>query len=590
MLVGLERGATIARRYRVLRELGRGAFGVVVEAENEGTSRRVAVKVLTAAPEDEAAAARFLREARHAARLVHPNVVGVLDADRDGDRGWLYLVQELLVGEDLHTLLRREGPLAPARAAELLVPIMDALSAAHAAGLVHRDVKPSNVFLDQRGARVVPKLIDFGLTKSFEQDDGDFTQTGLVVGTPTHMSPEQLLSPSDVGPQTDVWSMGVVWYEALSGRLPFEGERISDVAFRIAEGRAPPLASRAESVPADLAAAIDRALLRERDRRWTTMDELRQAVDAACRAWKPMAPSIEIALDDLEPEDEGEMTMFARRGARFEAALRGRARRMRLGIVARAERDVGGALAPALGAHLGMEITLLRHRAHAELVEALGAGEIDVAWLSPVAFARALQAGAARGLARVAIDDADDYACVIVGHRERAPRLERFALTGTRAAWVDPWSAAGYAVPRALLRDAGLEPEQSFLEQRFTRSYDAALAALREGSADVAGMYAYLDREGAVASHGATGEPSLVVLAASEPIPPDVVAARADLDETERRALVARLEHATLDPEDPVREETGASAFEGLASASELAPYERLRRALEGEPADDDPA
>ncbi|UJR81621.1 protein kinase domain-containing protein [Sandaracinus amylolyticus] len=585
MHFGLERGARIARKYRVVRELGRGAFGVVFEAENEATERRVAIKLLAAPEHDEAATARFLREARHAARLVHPNVVTVLDADRDPDRGWLYLVQELLVGEDLITCLRREGPLAPARAAQILVPVMDALSAAHAAGLVHRDVKPSNIYLAWRGRgsdELVPKLIDFGLTKSFEQDDGDYTATGLVVGTPSHMSPEQLVAPKEVGPQTDVWSMGVVWYQTLSGRLPFEGDRVADVAFRIVEGRPPPLASRAPSASSALAAAIDRALLRERERRWATMDELRSAIESALRAWKPIAPSIDVPLDDLEPEpfDEAEPTMFARRGARVRAAIAARAGRLRLGLVASKERDLSPQTALALGSHLGIEITLLRHASHADLVEALDVGELDLAWLSPVAFARANQNEIARGLACVELEDADDYAGVLVGHRARAPRLERFALTGTRAAWVDRWSAAGYTMPRVVLRAAGIEPEQTFLEQRFVGSYKAALAALREGSADVAGMYAYLDRSGRIASHGASGDPSLVVLATSDPIPPDVVAARVDLDEREVRSLIARLEHAQLAPADPLREATGASSFATFAAAR----YEALATALEGEP------
>ena len=139
---------------------------------------------------------------------MHPNVVAMIDADMEKD-GSIYIVQELLVGEDLDTKLEREGPFTPRDIAAILLPVMDALASAHAAGIVHRDVKPSNVFLTQVGKRTEPKLIDFGLSKLVGHDVRITTQ-GMVIGTPAYMSPEQFFEPETVDHRSDLWAMAVM--------------------------------------------------------------------------------------------------------------------------------------------------------------------------------------------------------------------------------------------------------------------------------------------------------------------------------------------------------------------------------------------
>ncbi|CAG1773183.1 partial Serine/threonine-protein kinase PknA, partial [uncultured bacterium] len=211
-------GTTIAGRYRLEALLGKGGMGVVYRAVHVATGRKVAVKLL-ARDADEAASQRFLREARIAASLSHPNLVQVIDVGRT-EQEQMYLVLELLEGEPLSAHLRRKGPMRPEDALDTLVPILDALAALHAAGVMHRDVKPSNIFLSLDGSsRVVPKLLDLGISKHVNPEEA-LTQTGMMMGTPHYMSPEQARGADEVGVGVDVWAMGVVLFEVLTGQRP----------------------------------------------------------------------------------------------------------------------------------------------------------------------------------------------------------------------------------------------------------------------------------------------------------------------------------------------------------------------------------
>jgi serine/threonine protein kinase len=256
-------GTVIAEKYRLDRVLGRGGMGVVLAGEHLWTDRSVAVKIL--APElseDEQVVQRFLHEAKAAARLKHPNVVDVLDMGKD-EEGLVYLVLELLEGESLAARLERTTTIDPKSTVEIAIPILDALAHAHEKGIVHRDIKPDNVFLsvDARG-RMVPKLLDFGIAK-IRDAGGKGTKTGTVIGTPSYMSPEQALAEAPVGPATDVWSMGVVLYEALCGQLPYQAETMTGTLAAILTTDPKRLRERAPELPEGIASVVDRAMARD---------------------------------------------------------------------------------------------------------------------------------------------------------------------------------------------------------------------------------------------------------------------------------------------------------------------------------------
>jgi serine/threonine protein kinase len=205
--------------YRVLAELGRGGTGVVLKAHDEALGRSVALKVLRPELATPAARSRLLREARCAARFRHDHVVTV-HAVVDPPDGLPYLVLEYLAGPTLAERVRSRQPLPPREAAALAAQVADALAAAHAAGLLHRDVKPGNVLLDAATGRA--KLVDFGLARVAEQASG-LTREGHLAGTPAYMSPEQVRRPEAVDARADIYGLGATLYELLTGEPPFRG-------------------------------------------------------------------------------------------------------------------------------------------------------------------------------------------------------------------------------------------------------------------------------------------------------------------------------------------------------------------------------
>jgi CheY-like chemotaxis protein len=215
-------GAVLGGRYRLDSLIGGGSFGSVFRARHLELGHDVAVKVLgTSAGTDPEALARFRREGASACRVQHPNVVAVLDFSVNAS-GVAYLVMELLEGHSLEREIETRGHLSPRRCAEVLVPVCSALAAAHAAGVVHRDVKPSNVFLHRTAAGEVPKVLDFGIAKIAGDTalGRSITLDGSLLGTPAYMAPERFRR-GPYGPKSDVYSVGTVLYEMLSGRLPF---------------------------------------------------------------------------------------------------------------------------------------------------------------------------------------------------------------------------------------------------------------------------------------------------------------------------------------------------------------------------------
>ena len=278
-------GGMLAGKYRLVRLLGAGGMGAVHEAINTWTGRRVAVKVLHEAfAGDPLAVRRFTVEAQSAGRIAHPNVVEILDLGEDPETGARFLVQELLTGATLRRRLLEVGRLDAQHAARLLAPAVAGLAEAHRAGVVHRDLKPENIFLTGIPGGEVAKLIDFGLSKLVrEPDDPEWTpalaitEHGRQLGTPFYMSPEQLRGQTDIDERSDVWSVGVVLFEAVAGARPFAGPRYHDLVLQILRDPLPRLVDAAPGVPAGFSELVGHALQRDRALR-PSARELRDAL------------------------------------------------------------------------------------------------------------------------------------------------------------------------------------------------------------------------------------------------------------------------------------------------------------------------
>ncbi len=264
--MSLEIGATIDRRYLLKREIARGGAGAVFEAEHVYTKRSVALKLLV--PEQRSSPeprARLLREALALSAARHPGVVSALDAGETED-GTPYLVLELLEGRTLEGILAVRRRIAMAEAAWLGAALCDALAAAHRVGIIHRDIKPGNVFVarDEQGREVV-KLFDFGVA-SIPSESNKLTQVGGLLGTPEYMAPEQLLA-RDVDARTDLYALGVTLYECLTGAVPFEGN-FGEVLLKVSTEPLPPLRKKVPEVSPEFAAAVERALSKEPEARY----------------------------------------------------------------------------------------------------------------------------------------------------------------------------------------------------------------------------------------------------------------------------------------------------------------------------------
>jgi serine/threonine protein kinase len=290
-------GSVVAGKYALHRLLGVGGMGAVYEAENTWTGRRVALKVmLPAALRQATAPERFLREARAASKVQHPNIVEVFDAGQSPADGALYIVQELLKGTDLRALLDTQPTLSWREAWALIGPVVEALAAAHRQGVVHRDVKPENIYLADTPAGRVPKLIDFGIARLVDAPI-NLTGSGALMGTPYYMSPEQARGLRDIDARADVWALGVVLREALTGRRPFAGDNYNAVMVAILQSDLAPTADVTRDVPAHAAAAVDRALARDPSQRFRDAAELLDALRAAASdSLAQTAPGVTVPL------------------------------------------------------------------------------------------------------------------------------------------------------------------------------------------------------------------------------------------------------------------------------------------------------
>ncbi len=272
-------GEIIAAKYEVIRVLGAGGMGVVVLARHIQLGQHVALKFMhgLVAP-DSTAVERFLREARAVVALSSEHVARVVDVGTL-DSGAPYMVMEYLAGRDFGEVLQEGGAMAISDAADAVLQACDALAEAHALGIVHRDLKPSNLFVTtRRDGTPLVKVLDFGISKSTELVSGaagnGLTSSGTVMGSPGYMSPEQVRSTKSVDPRSDVWSLGVILYEFLSGVSPFAGDTIGETFARILSEPPASLRKRRPDVPPALEALILRCLQRDLARRVQSVGEL----------------------------------------------------------------------------------------------------------------------------------------------------------------------------------------------------------------------------------------------------------------------------------------------------------------------------
>ena len=293
-------GTTLAERYEIVRRIGEGGMGAVYEARHSIIGKRVAIKVLLEKfLENEELIARLLQEARLASSIGHQNIVDVTDFGTTRD-GRAFVVMEFLEGEPLSELIMRDAPLPVERSLAIVKQVARALGAAHDKGIVHRDVKPENVYLVRRGDLDFVKVVDFGVSKAVrtQEETGSewarLTRTGAVLGTPLFMSPEQAGGSEDIDARADIWATALILYECLTGELPFRGNNYLGVVAQIQNKDVqPPSALRPElGIPDAVDRMVMHGLERDRTRRYQRMAAFEQDMD------RLLAGDADVALDD----------------------------------------------------------------------------------------------------------------------------------------------------------------------------------------------------------------------------------------------------------------------------------------------------
>ncbi|MBI4508979.1 MAG: serine/threonine protein kinase [Deltaproteobacteria bacterium] len=277
-------GATIGN-YRVVSKLGEGGMGAVYLAEHPLIGKKVALKVLHeeyAANQD--VVTRFFTEAKAVNDIGHPNIVDIVDYGMvqggPGTPGFVYFIMEHLSGQSLSSLIANESPIPIDRAMHVATQIADALAASHAKGVIHRDLKPDNVYLIPRGRdKDFVKVLDFGIAKLTGDGGGSRkTRTGIVMGTPYYMSPEQCEGRGNIDNRADIYALGILAYEMLTGRVPFVGEGYGEILVQHLTKAAPPLSSINPNIPPHLEAVVMKALAKKREDRYADMDQFISAL------------------------------------------------------------------------------------------------------------------------------------------------------------------------------------------------------------------------------------------------------------------------------------------------------------------------
>ncbi|HYQ17556.1 MAG TPA: protein kinase [Polyangiaceae bacterium] len=324
-------GTVIAEKYELIRLLGQGGMGAVYEGRNASTLKRCAVKVLVSAElaQSGEAVKRFFREARASSVLESDHIVQIFDSGSDPKTGFPYMVMELLNGQDLEHVLRDKGALQPLAAAKLILQAAMGLAKAHEQHTVHRDIKPANIYLTRReSGELVVKILDFGIAKvkmeKFSETSAGLTRDGSMLGTPLYMSPEQAKGAPNIDVRSDVWSLGIVLYELLSGALPYsEANSLGELMVAIITADLPLIQDKAPWVPPELAEITHRAISRDINRRFHSAGELRDALAAIVPDGARLTPDMLQGIDPnhrayvaprLQMTDDGMLRATTRTG------------------------------------------------------------------------------------------------------------------------------------------------------------------------------------------------------------------------------------------------------------------------------------
>jgi serine/threonine-protein kinase len=308
-------GTTLAERYEIIRRIGEGGMGAVYEAKHSIIGKRVAIKVLLEKfLENEELIARLLQEARLASSIGHQNIVDVTDFGTTRD-GRAFVVMEFLEGEPLSELIMRDAPLPVERSLAIVKQVASALGAAHDKGIVHRDVKPENVYLVRRGDLDFVKVVDFGVSKAVrtQEETGSewqrLTRTGAVLGTPLFMSPEQAGGSEDIDARADIWATALILYECLTGELPFRGNNYLGVIAQIQNKDVqPPSALRPElGIPEAVDRMVMHGLEKDRTRRYQHMAAFEQNME------RLLAGDVDLVLDGDAGAETGSSPRARRR-------------------------------------------------------------------------------------------------------------------------------------------------------------------------------------------------------------------------------------------------------------------------------------
>jgi phosphate/phosphite/phosphonate ABC transporter binding protein len=531
-------------RWRLEREIGAGGMGRVYEARHLTLGNLVAVKLLhpqrLGAPE---AVHRFLREARLAGLANHPGIARVLDFDLTAD-GTPYMVMERLEGTSLEAQISR-GKMPLAQGLDIVLDVLDTLAAIHAAGVVHRDIKPGNIFVLAEPGATRTKLLDFGLARGGDPLGGDpsLTRTGQVLGTPHYMSPEQARGQTQVGPEADLWAVGVILYQIATGRRPFPGENYNETLANILTREPAPAREARPELPAALEPILRRSFARDPARRFRTADELRDELralrDAVARAGDETGRSV------LRPRwTLAAAAAIAALGLAIVLGRSGEGATLR--VTWSPYRDAAFLAASTrwlfdeLGEQLDRPVELAASSSYDEAISGLLQGKVDAAGLSPASYVRARErAPGLVLLARVQSNGADTYQAILFTRAGGAVRDVADAR-GRSICLVDPTSTSGYLYPRIMLRRAGLDPDRDLGPVVFTGDHERVVAMVLRGDCELAGSSSTAITQWA--EEAGIAPASFRILAASDSIPGDALVARPGLADEELRGLRAAVE------------------------------------------------
>ncbi|MCU0692413.1 MAG: PhnD/SsuA/transferrin family substrate-binding protein, partial [Polyangiaceae bacterium] len=429
----------------------------------------------------------------------------------------------------------------------------------------------------------IPKLTDFGLAKDLtERHAANLTASGAVLGTPMHMSPEQMRGRRELDGRTDIWGVASTMYLAATGKPPFHATTLVDLAARIVLAPVKPPSGLAEQIPPAFDALLLRALEKDPKNRYASAREFRAALREFMAQHGLQEPQQGLSsTGEVRVQERLARASVAPVPTRSDAREPLRARRsqsgaslarpLRIGVVVHEKAKVFQ-LENGFSGALGLRCKVWGFARYGELIDAIGEGDVDCAWLPPVAYVRARRSGSPQLLLTVERAGQASFCAALLARPGSVGSLQE--MSSTRAAWVDPWSAAGYLMPLAMLRERGLGPSTLFSSQAFVGSHNAVLDCLRAGTADICGTFCVPDGAGGFASKPWSDADGFKVLAVSSPIPGDTICAASGLAEP----LTQRVVDALLDE----RRSPDVLALLGASRLVRAAPssYDALESAL----------